>query len=175
MMGSPDDRIAGPSPPPTDKPRFGPHWVALGSVLLMLLFIIVGIPYLIRSRSASGETNFVISLRTIHTGCVTYSYTYPQRGFPPSLSALGPPLGNDALSADAADLVDLRLARGQKSGYRFAYRPFDHDGDGRFEAYTVNADPMDPELHPRHFFSDQSGVIRTEQGRPASVASPPLQ
>lgn len=132
MTGSPDDQIAGPSPPPT-KPRFGPHWIALGSVLVMLLFITVGLPYLIRPRSASREVNFVVSLRTINTACVTYSYTYPKRGFPPSLSALGPPQGNAALSAAAADLIDLRLANtGQKSGYRFTYRPFDHDGDGRY-------------------------------------------
>ena len=180
MTGSPDDQIAGPSPPSTGKPSFVHHWVAAGSVLLMMAFLVVGIPRLIRSqwRSqwASVEANFVVGdVRSINTACVSYVSTYPKRGYSPTLSALGPPLGNNAPSADAAGLIDLRLARGQKSGYRFTYLAFDHDGDGRFEAYTLNADPLDPERHPRRLFSDQSGVIRTEEGRPASESSPPLQ
>ncbi len=64
-----------------------------------------------------------------------------------------------------------------ESGIRYTYRAFDHDGDGRIEAYTINADAIDSSVSPlrRHFYSDQSAVIRFEPDKPAGPTSPLLQ
>ena len=165
---------ASPEEPANSKPRRGVRWSQVGGVLLALFALVIAIPNLIRSRISSGETQFVGNLRTINTANLTYFSTYSERGFAPSLKALGGPLGQEA-SAGAAQLIDDVLANGEKSGYRYTYRAFDHDGDGRFEAYGVNADPLEEPGVRRHFYSDQSGVIRFEQGRPATANSPPLQ
>ncbi|MGH9602198.1 MAG: pili assembly chaperone [Terriglobales bacterium] len=140
----------------------------------MSILAVIAIPNLIRSRISSGESNFVGSLRTINTANVTYYSTYPKRGFAPSLRALGGP-APCTTSAETACLIDDVLANGLKSGYRYSYRAFDHDRDGVFEAYTVNSHPIDPSAGQRHFFTDQSGVIRFELGKPATANSPPLQ
>jgi hypothetical protein len=49
------------------------------------------------------------------------------------------------------------------------------DGDGKLDAYMVNADPVTPgTTGQRHFFTDQTGVIRVEQHQPATAESPPI-
>jgi len=63
-----------------------------------------------------------------------------------------------------------------KSGYRFFYSPGLADNLGRVVSYTITADPItDDTTGTRHFFADESGVIRVSRGVPATVESPPLQ
>ena len=167
-------KVIAPKKPGQSRRGRGFPWGAIVWLVLVSILAVIAVPNLIRSRISSGESNFVGSLRTINTANVTYYSTYPKRGFAPSLRALGGPAPCTA-SAETACLIDDALANGVKSGYRYSYRAFDHDGDGRFEAYGVNADPLEEPGVRRHFYSDQSGVIRFEQGKPATANSPPLQ
>ncbi len=154
------------------------HWAQVAAVTVACILVVVAavFAYLLVefNRTASGESRFVVGLRSVNTANITYSSTYPERGFAPSLKALGGPTPCEA-SADHACLIDQVLASGEKSGYRYTYRAFDHDGDGVFEAYTVNAEPLDRPSGLRHFYTDQSGAIRFEVGRPAGPHSTPLQ
>lgn len=61
-----------------------------------------------------------------------------------------------------------------KSGYRFTYVAGPPDEKGLRLHYTVRADPLDPDSGHRSFFTDETGVIRSEKGRPAGPSSPPL-
>src|SRR5579863_6335821 len=58
-------------------------------VAIILIIAAIAIPNLLRSRMAANEASSVGSIRTINTSAVTYSSTYPQDGFPASLTALG--------------------------------------------------------------------------------------
>jgi hypothetical protein len=122
---------------------------------------------------AANEASAVGSLRTLNTAAVTYSSQCG--GFPPSLTAMGPPAGGGAVDCTTADLIDSVLASGTKSGYTFTYAANDADGDGNMDTYTINADPASPgTTGTRYFFTDQSGVIRANIGGQADVNSTPI-
>ena len=139
-------------------------------VAIILIIAAIAIPNLLRSRMAANEASAVGSMRTINTACVTYSSTYGT-GFPAALVNLQP--ANPATAA-AADLIDQVLAAGTKSGYTFTYTAGAAVG-GVIPTYTLASDPINAgTTGQRHFFTDQSGVIRFDPSAPATVASTPL-
>lgn len=139
-------------------------------VAIILIIAAIAIPNLLRSRMAANEASAVGSMRTINTACVTYSSTYGT-GFPAALANLAP--ANPATAA-AADLIDQVLAAKQKSGYAFTYAAGAAVG-GVIPTYTLNADPISAgTTGQRHFFTDQSGVIRFDPGAVATVLSLPI-
>lgn len=147
-----------------------------GGVLLVFVLIVaaIAIPNLLRSKMAANEAAAVGSLRTLNTACVTYSTEYG--GFPPSLDALGGEGHGAEPSATAAQLIDNVLQTGTKSGYLFFYSAGYPDDKGVVSSYIVNADPVVAgSTGVRHFFTDQTGVIRAESDRPANADSPPLE
>jgi len=142
--------------------------IGAGAVLVMGA---IAIPNLLRSRIAANEASAVGSLRILNTACVTYATTYGT-GFPRELSNLGT---SGAASATSADLIDNVLASGEKSGYSFTYSAGTEIG-GQTPTYTIQANPITPgETGERHFFTDQSGVIRVNSSRPATRNDAPLQ
>lgn len=141
------------------------------SVLPVLIIAAIAIPNLIRSRMAANEASAVGSLRTLNTACLAYRERYA--GYPETLTNLGP---SDAPSAEAANLIDAVLVGGRRSGYVFAYAPMKRDERMVIHSYALSADPITPNTTGiRHFFSDETTVIRVEPAGPASGESPPLQ
>ena len=57
----------------------------------------------------------------------------------------------------------------EKTGYDIKLRPAADAG-----SYTVLAVPSTPSSEARYFFSDQTGVIRAEQGKDANAQSPAI-
>ncbi len=139
-------------------------------VAIILIIAAIAIPNLLRSRIAANEASAVGSIRTINTSEVTYASTYPNVGFA-NLDALGGAGG----SATGAGLVDAVLASGVKSGYVFTVATSGATGSGPSTMYTVNGDPQNSQTGQRHFFSDQSGVIRFNVSAAATVSDSPLQ
>ena len=142
-------------------------------VAIILIIAAIAIPNLLRSRMAANEASAVGSIRTINTSCVTFSTTYGI-GFPTSLPNLvGNPPGT-ATSA-SADLIDSVLGAGLKSGYAFTLT----GGavvNGVNPTYTVTADPqVAGSTGVRHFFSDQSNVIRFNLSAQATSTDSPIQ
>ena len=150
-------------------------------IAIILIIAAIAIPNLLRSRMAANEASAVGSLRAITTAAITYSTTYGN-GFPPSLAAMGPPAGGGADSCDYSGLLDSVLSAGQKSGYNFTYaggNPLPAAGPScttaGFNTFTINADPVTPGTTGiRHFFTDQSGVIRFNATQAATVTDPPI-
>jgi len=142
-------------------------------VAVLLTLMAIAIPNLMRARGTANEASAVASLRAISTGQASYQQTFGV-GYAPSLAALGPGGGGPPTAA-AADLIDQVLASGAKTGYVFLYSPVDANGDGRFDSYTIQANPIVPgQSGSKYFFTDESNVIRFSLLGPATVASPPI-
>lgn len=127
-------------------------------VAIILIIAAIAVPNLLRSRMAANEASAVGTIRTVNTAQVTYSTTYPATGFT-ALAALG---GASPCTPgpNTACIVDPAVSSGAntKSGYVFASAPV---GAAPSTAFTVNGDPQTfGTSGMRHFFSDQSFVIR---------------
>ena len=136
-------------------------------VAIILIIAAIAIPNLLRSRIAANEASAVGSIRTINTSEVTYASTYPQSGFSDLAS-----LGGAGGSSSGAGLIDSVLASGTKSGYVFTVTAA---GGTPKTTYDVHGDPQNSQTGQRHFFSDQSGVIRFNVSAVATATDNPLQ
>ena len=121
----------------------------------------------------SNEASAAESARTITTAEVVYNTTYGV-GFSPTLVSLGGnPVNPDPTQAG---LIDSVLSGGIKSGYVFSYAATTTDVNGNVLDYTVNADPTLPgTTGQRHFYTDQTGVIRQNASASAGPSDPPIQ
>jgi len=163
--------------------RLGGHGMAVAGLILgylgiaaipfILIIAAIAIPNLLRSKMAANEAVAVGSLRTYGTAMVTYSSVCPDRGYPATLTILTGE-GNDC---DRMGLLTREMAADLaiKSGYKFEYHPAAADEKGRIASFTIQADPMAANATGvRHFFTDESGVIRWDTSE-ASSDSQPLQ
>jgi type IV pilus assembly protein PilA len=158
--------------------------------LIVLIVLAIAIPNVIRARMAANEAVAVTSLRTMNTALMTYGSEY-ENGFPSNLSTLisgDPAAGN----CNHAALLDPTYGMHDKSGYVFYYAPTYPDGQikpkispkasaanctaGGASGYQITADPRQPgKTGARHFYTDQTGVIRYSTGdEPASADSEPI-
>lgn len=145
--------------------------IAIGTVVGLLALLLAFGLFLWRWNPLDRP---VRTIPTILAGMELYKQTY--KTYPPALSALGgaPATCTTVATAAAACLIDNVLASGEKSGYILRYKAIDTLQSGRFDAFTLTADPVNGgSTKQRHFFTDQTGVIRVETGRPATAASPP--
>ena len=142
-------------------------------VAVILIIAGIAIPNFIRSKMRANEAGAVSNLRSITSASVIYNTTYGA-GFAPSLVALG---GNPvAPSTTQAGLIDSVLSSGVKSGYIYTYTAGSLDANNNYESYTVTADPITPgTTGDRHFFTDQTNVIRQNMTATAGPSDPPIQ
>jgi len=147
-------------------------------VAIILIVAAIAIPNLLRSHMAANEASAIASLRSINTSQVVY-----QSSFGPSFATILADLGDGGSVANCAPLnpptstssclIDSVLATGTKSGYNFAYGPV--ATGGLVSSYTVNADPTSSGTSgQRHFFSDQTLVIRVNDTAAAASTDPPI-
>ena len=143
-------------------------------VAIILIIAAIAIPNFLRARISANEAAAVTACRKIVTAEVVYSTIYG-RGFSPDLSSLGPPPAGTQANINRAGLLDELLTGGQKHGYLFTYGPVDANGDGIPEAFTINADPVIVgQSGNRHFYIDQTGVVRQKTGAAAGPGDPPI-
>ncbi|MBI4467473.1 MAG: hypothetical protein HY656_08635 [Acidobacteria bacterium] len=147
-----------------------------------LMMVAIAIPSLLPSRMAANESSAVGTLRIINVSAAYYEDTY-KNGFPPDLRTLGPAGPGGSANCNQGDFIDAVVVSGEKSGYRFDYRPgprVEKPGKGcpipGVKSYTILAQPL---VHDRtgirSFFTDETGVIRmTAEDRAATAADPPL-
>ena len=147
-------------------------------VAIILIIAAIAIPNLLRARISANEASAVSSLRTINTACITYNSTYGV--YPTALSNLSPVGSGGTPSSTSADLLDQVLAppvagtlTSSKSGYNFTYAP---GGSGaQNQTYTVEAWPVTAlQTGIRYFFTDQSGVVRSNSNASATASSTPI-
>jgi hypothetical protein len=93
-----------------------------------------------------------------------------------NLSALGGAETGKDPSSSAAGLIDPALASGHKIGYTFLYKPSTSKRNGKYDLFTITADPNNRENRSQpHYFVDQTRVIRVEMNSQASANSARLK
>jgi type IV pilus assembly protein PilA len=143
------------------------------SFIPVLIIAAIAIPNLLRSRIAANEASAVGSLRSYSYAMGAYAAKCPKIGFPRSLANLGTGRGD----CERAELLDDSLGTSDpiKSGYAFRYTPGPVDDLGQITSFTLTADPITQgTTGMRHFYIDQTEVLRWSGTEPADARSPPL-
>jgi type IV pilus assembly protein PilA len=149
-------------------------YMGVAALPLILIIAAIAIPNLLRAKMAANEASAVGSLRTYNTAIASYAEKCPQQGFPSLPQQLGPGTGD----CHQANLVGEDLASPQaiRSGYVFVYHPGPANNQGQVARYAISADPVKPNnTGTRHFFTDETGVIRWAAATPAGQQSQPIQ
>ena len=145
-------------------------------VAIILIIAAIAIPNLLRSRMAASEAAAVAALRTVNTSEIVYQSSYGN-SYATGLTNLSdggasancqPPTVPVAASAC---LIDNALASGTKGGYTFAYAAVAVGGINA--SYTLNGDPIGANGQ-RHFFTNETNVIRVNAAAPASPTDPAI-
>jgi type IV pilus assembly protein PilA len=141
-------------------------------VAIILIIAAIAIPSFLRSKMAANESSAVQSVRDISTALAAYSIQYGS-GFSSNLANLGGS-GTTATPTNAL-LLDSVVSSGTKDGFTFIYAVTGTDAQGNANAYTLNANPLNPgTTGNRWFFSDESFVIHANSAQPATVSDPAL-
>jgi type IV pilus assembly protein PilA len=133
----------------------------------------IAIPNLLRSRMAANESSAVGSVRVVNVAQITYSMTYPKRGYAPNLASLGPdPHRGNSQSPDHGGFVDSTFANESctadawcaKSGFNFRVTAVCKQHS--CSEYVVLATPVTSSTGTRSFCSTPDGLIRFKFGPP---------
>ncbi len=137
-------------------------------VAIILIIAAIAIPNLIKSKMAANEASAVGSLRTITTAQIAYSSACPTLGFAATLAELN----TSTTCQGGTSQIDATLSSKTKSGYNFT----DPTTTGTpATTFSVNADPVSTSSGTRHFFVNETGVIRYTQSGSATNTSNALQ
>ena len=147
--------------------------IAIGATSLVTLGAYLAPTRILVASGCALTDAPVTNMRTLVSALITYENMY--HTYPSSLAALGPPLPGQPLSPERTGFIDPRLAFGVKVGYVFHYVPKKDTESRSIDGYTLTADPIDNARGGHHYFADDSGVVRSEESRPATVTSPPTQ
>lgn len=134
-----------------------------GFTLIELMIVIavisiiasIAIPQLYASIQSGREASAIASMRVVTTASEQFNLS--QGDYPTSLSDL---------SNGTPELIDEQLGSGVKGGYTFLLQSVSSSW-----SCTATPDNFD---EARHFFVDQSGVIRQEFGQVAGPGSSPV-
>src|ERR1700690_3219861 len=139
-------------------------------VAIILIIAAIAIPSLLKSRMAANEASAVGSVRSINTSQVTYANTCQ------FYAATLLNLNTGGPCAAGANTIDAVLAAGTKSGYKMtSISPGTTAAGTNTPPFDVNADPVTQGVSgQRHFFSNESLVIRFNPAVAATNASTPL-
>jgi type IV pilus assembly protein PilA len=130
-------------------------------VAIIGIIAAIAIPNLLASRKAANEGSAISSMRTVATAQQTYRLSY---GGGTSYADSLANLHSNGL------IIDTVLSSGKKSGYDLTLSTA-----APFSSFTVQADPTSPGLSgDRHFFTDDSAVIRFNQTAQAGPGDPPI-
>jgi len=140
-------------------------------VAVILIIAAIAIPNYIQSKMRANEASAAQSMRNIATAELVYSTTYGINFSTTMLQLSGTGINPDQ---NNAGLIDKALASGLKSGYIIQYRPLTTDMHGHTATYSLNADPQSATTGQRHFYTDQTCVIRSNISFPAGPSDPPI-
>jgi type II secretory pathway pseudopilin PulG len=149
-------------------------YLGVAFIPMILIIAAIAIPNLLRAKMAANEASAVGTLRAYNTAMVMYATKCPQVGYPRSVANLGPGLGD----CERAGLMDdfLGIDGATRSGYTFHYSPAQPDDRGAIMNFAITADPLTEGTNGvRHFYTDQTGIIRWNSAGPADANSASIQ
>jgi len=131
-------------------------------ITIILIIITMAVPKFNAAKRFANETGAIQAIRALHEVETQYQSQYGR--YAASLTELGPPQSG-AAGPSSADLIDATFAAGEKSGYKITLAASQL-------GYTVNANPdIFGTTGTRTFFSDQTMVIRVNDGQEPATAS----
>lgn len=130
---------------------------------VMLILMTLAVPQMLKLTKQSHELSAIQSIRTIVQAQLQYNSMYPANGFSCSLPQLGGDPKAGAPSAQAAQLIDVGLATGNKSGYTFTITNCNKvtvNNQDMYTSYEVTAVPNSVgKSGDRGFCSDENNRI----------------
>ncbi|HEY6328804.1 MAG TPA: prepilin-type N-terminal cleavage/methylation domain-containing protein [Blastocatellia bacterium] len=126
-------------------------------VAIIGIITAIAVPNLVRAREAADSASAVSSCRTLITAESLYYNSYSAYGTLAELVPFG--------------TLDPALGSGSKADYLFTLTV---NNAVTPPAFTINADPIIDSGDLVHYYTDQTMVIRSAQGTPASATSPPI-
>jgi len=132
-------------------------------VAIVMTLATLVVSSVLRARHNANEMAVVAACKTVVTACQNfYANTLPHT-YPAGLSDLIAPVS-------VPPYIDSVLAGGTKQGYKFTYELIDA------ESFKLNADPsISGKTGTRHFFADESGIIKANPDRQAGPADPAVE
>jgi type IV pilus assembly protein PilA len=146
----------------------------------ILIIAAIAIPNLLRSKMAANEASAVASLREYNDALKEYAAQCPEQGYPPDPAFIGLEDSSGAITCPQAQTGQKNVPKAgalpMKSGYRFFYIPMQYDREGHISKYGLSGDPITPgTTGVRHFYTDETGVIRFALRGGADSKSLPIQ
>jgi type II secretory pathway pseudopilin PulG len=145
-------------------------YLSVAAVPIVMIIAAIAIPNLLRARISANESAAASAVRTLNISQVTYSVTYEQVGYAPSLEVLGPGAQTQCSqgSAEHACLIDSALGCAatwcNKGGFKFHMTTT--CSDGKCTEYVITATPAVPgSTGNKSFCSTSDGVVRVHSGQ----------
>jgi type IV pilus assembly protein PilA len=149
------------------------------SFIPLLIIAAIAIPNLLRAKLVANEASTVALLRTYNAALALYATQCPNQGYPPDPTYLALDDSHPFTCPQAqGGLTDTPQAGALplKSGYRYFYIPMKRDASGHISKYGLAADPITPGVTGvKHFFTDETGIIRFSMRAAADSKSPEVQ
>ncbi len=146
-------------------------YIGVAIIPVILIIAAIAIPNLLRSKMVADEAVALVTMHEMNMACATYRVTYGQ--YPFELKQLR---SEGEATAEHADLITADLASGQKAGYLYFYRAVSKRESQELVGYVINADPLFAGTKgQKHYFTDETGIIRVETDKPATAESSALQ
>lgn len=143
------------NPSPDREPQAGFSLIELLIVVTVLSILsAIAILYASQARQAARSASAVNSLRVLSTGENSYRAAHGRFADLTTLGASG-------------YISDPHLVAGEKSAYLFNVTL----GANPALSYTATATPLNEPAINKHFFVNESSILRAEVGAPATAAS----
>lgn len=132
-------------------------------VAIVATLAALAVSSMLRSRMNANEVAAIAGCRNISTGNQNFYGNSNPHTYPSALTDLTSPTSNPAY-------IDSVLATGTRQGYIYSHVLVDA------EHFRLNADPVNSgTTGTRHFFVDQTGVLRANATVAATASDPPVE
>jgi prepilin-type N-terminal cleavage/methylation domain-containing protein len=152
-------------------------------VAIILVIAAIAIPSLLRAKISANESSAIGSMHTIVNAEISYTTSFPQIGFAPTILALGPGAGNQSCPAAGPTAANACIIDGVlsgaiggaavKSGYGFEALG-QNPTAGAFRTYTAAAVPTAYNTTgTRDFCTFEDDILRQLPPTPANTGGAP--
>jgi len=145
-------------------------------VAIILIIAAIAIPNLTRARIAANESAGASTVRTVNTAEATYSTTYPNLGYAPSLTPLGPN-GQDCTSpanvtSTSACLIDNILGTAPFIKGAYTYKISSSSTTPPVPEYFLTAISLTKTAATRDYCSTVDAVVHFQVTTGSGIADP---
>lgn len=145
-------------------------------VTIILILAAIAIPKLLTVKQQANSTAAVANIKTLLNALTAYSAQYTAVGYPAAVTALGgaAPCTPSAATSCLVDNSLVAPASGNVQGYLFVYTQGDaNTGATGGTGFTLTGAPQ-AGVGQRYFFTDETDVVRYNDGAAATNASSPI-